>query len=368
MISSEPNMIDVDDNEYRPECLTISLGSKCNLNCLYCFSDKNKFEDHNRLAKPDFEKCIQTAAEMVAQNCQSKGIPFFLGFQGGGEPLSYFDQLKHVYNLISKFADKNNLQLFSFITSNGCMDEQKYEWISERFNRVCISLDGNIELNDFHRKDENNNGTYEKIISSIDVLKKNNKIPSIRTTITKYNVNEMVDIVRHVILDLELTEIQIEPVFFIHKDDNLQPAAEIFVRKYIEARKFAERCGCTVTYSGYRKNAFHGTYCNLQKKVLFIGPNGHSSICLFKENESASSPYIIGYYHRETGTFQLDKHKIEQLMNLTSRYYRQCWNCEIRNTCVRGCPDLCLVENDDNAPVRESLRCRINRLLYKKHM
>lgn len=359
-------MLNLNNTHFSPECLTISLGSDCNLSCLYCYSEKNRVEEKDNLNENELLICILKAAEIVASNCKAKNIPFFLGFQGSGEPLIYFKMLKNVFELISAMAQKNNLKLFSFITSNGCMEAHKYKWVATNFSRICISLDGNKEINDIQRGAKDKNGTYNRVLDTINILRQNQKIPVIRTTVTRYNVDNLVPIVNHFINDLELSEIQMEPVYLVGQNGILPPSPDAFVENYSEAKRLAFKSGGTLSYSGYRKNEKHGIYCNIKKNVLFIGPNGNASICLFRDREKKESPYVIGYYDGKANQFVIDHDRILRLKETADRLYHDCENCEIQNSCVKGCPDICVFENESNYAIQESFRCRINRLLYQK--
>jgi radical SAM protein with 4Fe4S-binding SPASM domain len=354
-------------NSFSPECLTISLGSDCNLNCLYCFSKNSKTKKNNILNETDFLKCISKAAELVAVNCMRKNLPFYLGFQSSGEPLMYFTKLKLIFEIVSAIIQKNNLRLFSFITSNGCMEKEKYQWVATHIDRICLSIDGNEEINDIQRRTKDKKGTYRRILDTIDILKQNNKTPAIRTTVTRHNVNQLVRIVRHFI-EMKLLQIQVEPVYLLQSNGDLTPSPDLFVENYLKAKIIASNFGGMLNYSGYRKNERHGTYCNINKNVLLIGLNGNASICLFKDSENTESPFIIGHYDTCNEQFIIEDKKIDKLKKLIKRRYHDCEKCEIKDSCVKGCPDFCVMEKDANYTINESLRCKINRLLYQKEM
>ena len=356
------------NHSFSPECLTISLGPDCNLNCLYCFSKKDKTKEYTILNETDFVKSVSKAADLVAANCREKNIPFYLGFQGSGEPLMYFHKLKKTYERVERVVRKNHLRLFAFITSNGCLEREKYQWVAERFHRICLSIDGHEKLNDSLRRTKDKKGTYGHIVDTIDLLKQNHKTPMVRTTVTRHNVNQLVPIVRHFIKDLKLVDIQVEPVYRTSSKDGLAPLPDVFVENYLKAKKLAADSGANLHYSGYRKDEKHSVYCTINKNVLFIGPNGNASMCLFRDNEPKESPFAIGHYDIQNDRFIIDEQKIEKLKKITQRLYHDCKDCEIVDSCVKGCPDVCIIEKDVHDPIKESLRCKINRLLYQKEI
>lgn len=354
------------ETQFSPECLTISLGSNCNLNCLYCYSRNESFENSSALSEGELVRCIAKASEIVAENCKSRKLKFYLGFQGSGEPLLYFELLTKIYEQVSAISRKNGLELFSFITSNGCMEQGKYVWLARHFNRICLSIDGSKEMHDLQRRYLDRRGTYDRVAETIHTLKRNNKFPVVRTTITKYNVDSLVPIVRHFVKELGLLEIQIEPVYLVQRGKTLHPPPDEFVYHFLKARELASKSGGNLKYSGYRKNEIHSVYCNINKNVLFIGRNGTASICLFRDSENKDSPFVIGFYDSKEDQFFIDYEKVSELKKRASRLYQACENCEIQNSCVKGCPDICLFEADANFPIQESLRCQINQLLFEK--
>jgi radical SAM protein with 4Fe4S-binding SPASM domain len=360
-------MIISKNDSFSPECLTISLGPDCNLNCLYCYSKNVKTEKSQILNETDFLGCVSKATELVAANCRRKNSPFFLGFQGSGEPLMCFAKLKSTFELVSSVVQKNNLNLFSFITSNGCMEKEKYRWVAHHFNRICLSIDGNQEINDIQRRTRDNKGTYDTILETIRILQQNHATPVVRTTVTRYNVNHLAPIVLHLVEKFKLVDIHIEPVYRVQSEGDLAPLPDVFVENYLEAKKLVAGSGGILNYSGYRKNEKHGAYCNIYKNVMFIGLNGNASLCLFKDSGKKENPFVIGHYDISSDRFILEDEKIEMLKS-AGRHYLECESCEIMESCVKGCPDVCIYENDANFSIKESLRCKINRLLFQKEM
>ena len=72
---------DIIARAFAPVCLTLYLNNECNLHCSYCYSMPSA-QQAERLTLP----VIQSAAEIVAANCQAQGRPLTVVFHGGGEP------------------------------------------------------------------------------------------------------------------------------------------------------------------------------------------------------------------------------------------------------------------------------------------
>jgi len=354
-------------SRYSPLCLTISLGSDCNLNCVYCYSllQSHQASDLD-LCENDFLNCIQCAAELIAHNCLSKRRPFFLGFQGSGEPLIHFDLLKKIYGLISDMLQKRGLPKFSFITSNGCMEGYKYSWVAKHFDRICLSLDGDQNIHDLHRRTSEGEGTYPRAMTALRILRENRKTPVIRTTVTLHNAHLLVPIMKHFIERLGLREFQVEPVYGLNPCNALSPDPEVFVKNFLAAKKYVNAAGGQINYSGHRSEQPHGPYCNVLKNVLFIGRRGTASACLFRDNENRESPFTIGYYDDNMNRFIINKTRVRDVENTAAQMYSECATCEIRDSCVKGCPDMCILTDSAASPVSQSLRCQINRMLFER--
>ncbi|MFZ5516591.1 MAG: hypothetical protein ACOY90_08115 [Candidatus Zhuqueibacterota bacterium] len=249
------------------------------------------------------------------------------------------------------------------------MEDYKYSWIANHFDRICLSLDGDRNAHDFQRRHTSGTGTYPSVMAALRILSENRKIPVIRITVTRHNAHLLAPIMTHFIDDLGLREFQVEPVYRLSVGNALYPEPDIFVFNFLRAKKIVSRAGGMINYSGYRSNQQHGPYCNFFKNVLFIGRRGIASACLFKDDEAIESLFAIGHYDVEANRFLINTNKVRDLECSAHKLYLECVRCEVQDSCVRGCPDLCRLSHEAAYPVTQSLRCRINRLLfeYEKH-
>lgn len=353
---------------FKPECLTISPGNDCNLGCSYCYA-KLFIRTAGKVSEDDYIKIINSSAQIVAENCSERKIPFNLGFQGGGEPLLYYDQLKKICRNVLEIAEKSNLKLFSFITSNGTMEPEKYLWLAENFSRICISVDGPEHIHNHNRKFKDGSPVFQRVKKNIEVLSAAGNNPVCRMTITEDNIEYLAESVRYLVSGLGFSSINIEPVYSLYETESIMFDPELFADSLVNADRIASGLGCSLTYSGFRPAELHGAYCNTEKKVLFITPNGKGSICLFNENDENNNLFTIGEFLREKDTFIIDHEKVEKLQSYINLLPEECTQCVIKNHCTRGCPDICLIKMNSNIykkSVKESMRCRVNRALYNK--
>ena len=353
---------------FKPECLTVSLGNECNLGCSYCYAESS-VKVCKTIPDDEYNSVISQSAQIVAENCINLDIPLYLGFQGGGEPLVHFEELQKIFYKVLDTAKNYNLKLFSYLASNGTLEPEKYLWLAENFSQLCISVDGPEYIHDRHRKFKNGGPVFQKVKKTVKILYDAGKRPVCRVTVTDKNVSDLPESVRYLVSELGFMVINIEPVYSIYKTGSLAPDPDLFADKLLEAQKIASDLGCRMLYTGYRSFEIHGAYCNSNKNVLFITPNGTASICLFHDNEQEKNYFTIGGLSGETGKFGFDYEKIALLQNYINRVPEECLECEIKDHCTRGCPDICHLKmnnSENKISIRESLRCRINRALYLK--
>jgi pyruvate formate-lyase activating enzyme-like uncharacterized protein len=347
---------------FAPECLTIALGKECNLDCSYCYAKARPEIVTPALDGPAFLAAIQAGAELVARTCERQGRRLSFGFQGAGEPFLDFERLAAADEAVRAIAASHGLPVFSYITSNGTMGAKPYRWAAQRFDRICLSVDGPPRLHDLARRFRNRAPTSAKVRDTVELLKTLGKPPACRVTVTRDNVDGMVEMARFILVELALKEVQFEPVFS-HPDQ--YPDPEGFVQGLLGARGLARSHGGVAFYSGYRPGETHGPYCQITRHVLFVTGNGTASACLFHECETRDSPFCVGAYSPKDGVFAIAQQRIDEIEARVARLPEVCKDCAVRDRCVRGCPDFCLIDVAcKERDATQTLRCRINRLLY----
>lgn len=156
----------------------------CNFRCPYCFerSNINYNADREKVISRDtvdeIFKVLDKLREGVDRNI------YILG----GEPL-----IEKNYGIIKYMVDKGRKGNFKFSVSTNGYDLDKFMNIFTKntINCLQITLDGLQEYHDKSRYLFGRKGTFDKIVSNIEcVLKKNIKV-SIRSNISKKNIDEI---------------------------------------------------------------------------------------------------------------------------------------------------------------------------------
>jgi len=170
-----------------PRSVDIDITNNCNLRCKYCSHFSGPGDVKQDLQK---EEWLSFFKELGSINVMDVVL-------AGGEPFIR-DDLKE---LIAGVVD--NKMRFS-ILSNGTLitdDLARFIYETGRCNSVQVSIDGSSpESHDAFRGE----GSFEKAVRGIDILKKHNVSVDVRVTIHKYNVNELEKIAKLLLVDLEL--------------------------------------------------------------------------------------------------------------------------------------------------------------------
>ncbi|MBC7194635.1 MAG: radical SAM protein, partial [Caldisericia bacterium] len=145
-------------------CLLIS--QKCNFKCDYCFVNEGKYNEKESLM--DKETSFK-AVDFLIENSKTKHveIDFF-----GGEPLLNWDVVKETIEYGYKKAKENGIRIrFSLTTNGALLNDDRLNFLIENSVSLIISLDGPKEINDIHRKLDNERGTFDLIFEKIKKIK-----------------------------------------------------------------------------------------------------------------------------------------------------------------------------------------------------
>ncbi|HHT57270.1 radical SAM protein [Herbinix luporum] len=158
-------------NQYQ---LIINITEDCNLRCKYCYlSEVYEFTRNRTSQKMTLETgkrainmFLKKLDEISEFNPGKKGIITFYG----GEPLLEYLNIKELI----EYAKKTTTVPLTFnLTTNGTLlNEEIIDFIVENNIYVAVSLDGSMFNHDRNRVYSNNKGSYEKIISNIELFRR----------------------------------------------------------------------------------------------------------------------------------------------------------------------------------------------------
>jgi len=343
---------------FTPECLIIHVGCECNFKCTYCYASIDKTGNRNMRGFPD-PIAIKKVAGYITEQLKSDSPKMVLAFHGAGEPSYNWDRLTNTLQTIKKISELNDVKLFKYIATNGCLDEKQTRWLAENMDLIGLSCDGPPDIQFTQRgSGRNNHLPVEKICRII--LSTGGRF-DFRVTVTPETVERLPEIAEYLIEECRAGNIRVEPVYLAGDKGFREEDAEIFFNKFITARDLAQKHKTGISYPGVRIHELHSTYCDVSRNVIRLTADGktRNCFCFISDREG----FITGKYNYSKSKFIL-KADIKELKNKAFTIPDDCYNCINIYHCSRGCPDFCLFENDYYLyPKLNSFRCRLHQLI-----
>jgi len=164
----------------KTQTVIIKTTNDCNLNCKYCFVEKSV--PRNQLISIGIVKRLFDELEMHSS------VPKIRLIWHGGEPLLAGITFFHDVLALQKEYKK---EFTNCIQTNGTLLTEDFaKFFKDNSFQLGLSLDGPKSLNDSARVDRSNNGTFDRVIKKMSILK-TLKIPfGVLATISKYNVGK----------------------------------------------------------------------------------------------------------------------------------------------------------------------------------
>lgn len=334
-------------SHYKKEMISIFVTTKCNLNCDYCFTNKNQDEHKGQTILIDF---VKKGIDDYFETDYMRHVRFF----GAGEPTVEIDLLKEIH----KYAIKKGGPSVTFeIQTNGAFSDAVANWLKDNIDIIWISCDGTPEIQDKHRPFYNDSRKTSAVIEkNIRILNKptNKSFVGIRATITTENITKQKEMIDY-FYKLGIRDIWVDPIFpsvseNIHDEGNSIDMM-LFADEFIQATKYANS-----------KNMFYGSiltcnfddtvnkHCRACLPVPHLTTDGFVSACdmaLFGNDKNHMSKLIYGHWVPETGEIHYDQQRIDYLRSRTTENLQHCEMCSAKEHCGGYCLGEVLNETKD---------------------
>ena len=147
----------------------LCITPRCNLNCRYCDFDKLSRNHKPEFSTKDIFSLIDEMSEAGVKKINLTG----------GEPLLH----SGIDEIIDYLKSK---KIFTALSTNGLLAERHINSL-KKIDAIMISFDGTKENHDIMR----GKGSYERVIESFEILKKNSINFWTTTTLNKYNIDDI---------------------------------------------------------------------------------------------------------------------------------------------------------------------------------
>lgn len=354
------------DKPFLPLNLTLFLTSECNLACRYCYAGggEDKYRMSMNIARDAIDLLFLNAAKLRAKHVH-------LGFHGGGEPTVRFKQLKDLVDYAQQLSRNREISLSLGLTTNGVLSTEVAHWVAQHIDQLNISLDGFEDIQNLQRPTKKLGNSYQNVSNTLKIMDANEKTYSIRSTITEFSENKILDIVHHFINYFRPKEIHLEPMFVSSraaKESLKIPNDKIFTNGFILAARMAKKKEVKLHFSGFRFPEKSKTFCGIGWKNFAVTPQGNVTACfeVLHENDPRSDIFFYGRYVPNKG-FSFDKDKIINLRRLSEGEKNFCKDCFAKYQCAGDCLAKGLY-HCDISNFRGGRRCNIIRSLTRMKM
>ncbi len=340
------------------------LSDKCNLKCLYCYTNAQSkgVMLPLRMAKDAIDTIVRNAVNQKIGSVE-------LGYHGGGEPTMNWDVLTGSFTYAQELCSKEGLHLNTSICTNGIMPVERARWIVGNIKDIAVSADGPPEIQNKQRPYHNGGESFNKLASTIDLFNEYKKLYAIRLTATEYAEGKLISIINFLIDRFNPPIICIEPLFICGRCETSgckPPKDDHFIAEMIESYKLGKEKKVSVQYSGNRISLLLSRFCGAQGSNFFITPHGDVTACLeVTDREDPRADYFMyGSYDRKTRRFNFDIHKLKRLTDSQVQSFESCKDCFAKWHCGGDC----LAKTPDFSKVnlqRNPYRCKINKALTR---
>jgi uncharacterized protein len=184
-------------------------GSRCNLNCDYCFFLKKKYLYPNS----PFRMSDEVMESYIQQTIKSHRVPnITIAWQGGEPTLMGLDFYQRSMAVIRKNV-RPDMQVEKTMQTNGVLIND--EWCRFFYDNnflVGLSIDGPKPLHDAYRKDVHGNSVFDRVVNSVRLMQKYNVEFNVLCTVNALNSHHPLEVYRFFRDELKTPYIQFIPI------------------------------------------------------------------------------------------------------------------------------------------------------------
>jgi len=170
--------------------MELMLTEDCNQRCDYCFVEgKNP---SNPMDMETAEKAVDLLFDLSRNNPDLKILLF------GGEPMLAFDLIKDIVLYIEEKQAGSGQKVSFDMTTNGTLfDEVRISFLAKHHVKYLLSIDGDQETHDLHRKSVDGESSYLRIIRNLSLFKSYQPWLGARITVQPDTVDKIYNNVIH---------------------------------------------------------------------------------------------------------------------------------------------------------------------------
>jgi len=184
-------------------------GSRCNLDCAYCFFLKKA------QLYPDstFRMTDEVMERYIRQTIGAHSVPqVTIAWQGGEPTLMGLDFFRRAVD-IEMDAMRPGMTVENTLQTNGVLlDDEWCTFLHEKRFLVGLSLDGPREMHDAYRRDKAGNSVFDKVVRAARLMQKHQVEFNILCTVNAVNSQHPLDVYKFFRDELKTPYLQFIPI------------------------------------------------------------------------------------------------------------------------------------------------------------
>ncbi len=334
------------------------VGPLCNLRCSYCYylGKKSLYKGKDQYLMPD-----DILEKYIVQHIEATTDSQIVFSWHGGEPLmAGIDFFRKVLCLQKKHQPLGS-EIFNGIQTNGTLINAEWaRFLTANGFIVGISIDGPAEVHNWHRKAQNYEGTFGRVIIGYELLRKHGLLPEVLCVVNAENVKHP-----EAVYDL-FRKIGAEFITFIPLVEPEPFSAKGVSSRSVPSKEFG--LFLSAVFDEWVEKDIGRVKIQIFEEAARTAFNQDHSLCIFRVNcgvvpvvehngdfyscdHYVSNDYLIGNIRDHSVAEMLDssfQKAFGEAKSLTLPRY--CLECEVKSMCNGECPKNRFITTPDGEP------------------
>jgi uncharacterized protein len=319
--------------------LTILQTARCNLDCVYCYENKNS----NSMSKVVEDRICNYISNQLKDGAKRASVIWF-----GGEPLLRHKKLCGLSKRFQQICKKSGAEYVASIITNGVLldDVKVDELLASGIASAQITLDGAKDIHDKRRRYANAKGTFDTILeNTISASDRLNII--LRINVDKINfptIPSLLDILKEKFISdkIRVYFSPLRPEGSLSSPSNNTTSADVYTaEEFAAAEIHLKKYCCSIGVAQHALPTPADVACaSCSCGGMVIEPEGNILKCF----------NMVGSGHGSVGNVRggllFDNEALEWMFfDPTER--EQCAKCKILPLCMGGCPYRVMRRGED---------------------
>ena len=266
----------------------------------------------------------------------------------GGEPLMEWELFQYATYLIEKETKQRDIELIKTFTTNGILlTPKKVQWLKTHGFYIVVSIDGNRQMHNTHRRYANNEESFHEVKQGIIELQKlyKNGEYAVISVVTPENISYMRESVEYLHQELKIRDIHLAVNYFTKWNENTEEYTKLYhsVGKYvIEQYQKGNEIHLDIIDDKI-KTAIESSCssCSFGELKIAVAPSGNIYPCERLIGEDTEALSIGNVYSG------FDHSKRNKLISQRGNSDEECKTCPLKERCSNscGCTNYTLTES-----------------------